>query len=172
MFLVFLLLCPFLSAKLGGLRACRLTPPHLMRLLVNVLSNKKTWFITDYSLFLQRFVIELYLHAGHVWGFFSFLFFLFLFVLEDVPFFLGWFQHGIHTSFVASSLFWDSNKKVSGLPTSPTPCQLCVRFSCVEVHHHRLSLGCSECAMHSCWKWTSGETQKRLHGNNKTLSWK
>lgn len=29
----------FLSAKLGGLRACRLTPPHLMRLLVIVLSN-------------------------------------------------------------------------------------------------------------------------------------
>lgn len=44
MFLVFFFYLSFFwPAKLGGLRACRLTPPHLIRLLVIVLSNKRLY---------------------------------------------------------------------------------------------------------------------------------
>lgn len=104
----------FLSAKLGGLRACRLTPPHLMRLLVIVLSNIRLYSLQTIHCFFQEMCYWTALHAGHVRFFFLLLFFLS--VLEDVLF-VGWLQHGIHTSFMASSLFWDSNKKVTGLPT-------------------------------------------------------
>lgn len=33
--------------------------------------------------------------------------------------FVGWLQHDIHSSFMASSLFWGSVKKVTGLPSHP-----------------------------------------------------
>lgn len=120
----------FLSAKLGGLRACRLTPPHLMRLLVIVLSNKD--FI-HYKLFIvfKEMCYWTALHAGHVW------FFFFLsFCAWRCPFFVGWLQHGIHTSFMASSLFWDSNKKVTGLPT---PCNL---YKCISAALRCTTIGC------------------------------
>lgn len=41
------------------LRACRLTPPHLMRLLVIVLSNKRRCSLQTIHYFLKRCVIEL-----------------------------------------------------------------------------------------------------------------
>lgn len=92
----------FLSAKLGGLRACRFdaTSSHAFCLLL-------CWATTDcihYKLFIvfKEMCYWTALHAGHVWFFFS--------VLEDVLF-VGWLQHGIHTSFMASSLFWDKQQK-------------------------------------------------------------
>lgn len=84
MFLVFFFyLFFFLSAKLGGLRACRLTPPHLMRFACYCVEQQQTIFITNYSLFLQRCVIELPCMLD-MYGF-CFLFFSFS-VLEDVLF--------------------------------------------------------------------------------------
>lgn len=81
------------------------------------------------------------LHAGHVWFLFFFVFFSFS-VLEDVLF-VGWLQHGIHTSFMASSLFWDSNKKVTGLPTppphTPPPCNL---YKCISAVLKCTTIGC------------------------------
>lgn len=75
---VFGLFLPFFcsSAKLGGLRACRLTPPHLMRLLAFVLSNKRLYSLqTIHCFFLLVFFKEnvnwTFLHAGHVWFLFS-----------------------------------------------------------------------------------------------------
>lgn len=118
MFLVFFYLSFFCLPNLEDCEPAVLTPPHLIRLLVIVLSNKKTISITNYSLFLKRCVIELPCMLD-MYGIF------FLSVLEDVLF-VGWLQHGIHSSFMASSLFWDSNKKVTGLPT---PCNL---YKCIS----------------------------------------
>lgn len=59
----------FWSAKLGGLRACRLTPPHLMRLLVIVLSNKRLYSLKLFIVF-KEMCYWTALHAGHVWFFF------------------------------------------------------------------------------------------------------
>lgn len=171
---VFFFFLPFfLSAKLGGLRACRLTPPHLM--LVFVLSNKKTKFITNYSLFLKRCLIELPCMLD-MYGFF-----FFFSVLEDV----GWLQHGIHTSFMASSLFWDSNKKVTGLPpTLPSPpppllvmytspFQLCWSAPPSAVIRLQWMRFAFLMEVGRRGSWCEGG-QKRLHyeGNHPSLSWK
>lgn len=114
----------FLSAKLGGLQACRLTPPHLMRLLVIVWSNKRLYPLQTLHCF-KEMCYWTALHAGHVW---------FFFLCLKMSYFVGWLQHGTHTSFRPPHFFGTETKKWQDFPPP-----VVVHFSCVEVHHHRLS---------------------------------
>lgn len=114
--------------------------PAVWRHLISCVCLLLCWATKDcthYKLFIvfKEMCYWTALHAGHVW-FFSF-FFSFLLCLK-MSFFVGWLQHGIHTSFMASSLFWDSNKKVTGLPTPP-PCNL---YNCISAVLKCTTIGC------------------------------
>lgn len=144
----------FSSAKLGGLRACRLTPPHLMRLLAFVLSNKRLYSLqTIHCFFYYFFLRKCKLNFPACWTCMVFIFFMCLNMsfLSD--------EHGIHTFIYGLLTFLGQQQKSDR--TSHPPLLTQVHFSCVEVHHQRLSLGCSECAMHSRWKLIGGDPGAR-----------
>lgn len=109
-------------------------------LLVIVLSNNRLYSLQTIHCFYR----DVLLNCPACWTcmVFVFCFFFSFSVLEDVLF-VGWLQHGIHTSFMASSLFWDSNKKVTGLPTppphTPPPCNL---YKCISAVLKCTTIGC------------------------------
>lgn len=73
-FLAFFPFC-FCSAKLGGLRACHFTPPHLMRYACYfVLSNKQTILLIRNNI--HYFKIDMLLNWPACWTCTGFLFFL------------------------------------------------------------------------------------------------
>lgn len=113
---VFGLFLPFLFLFFFCLPNSEDCEPAVWRHLISCVCLLLCWATKDdvhYKLFIvfKEMCYWTALHAGHVW----FFCFVFLYVLEDVLF-VGWLQHGIHTSFMNSSLFWDSNKKVTRLP--------------------------------------------------------
>lgn len=69
----FLLLCPFFVCQTWRTASLPFDATSSHAFACYCVEQQKRLDSSNYSLFLQRFVIELYLHAGHVWFlFFSF----------------------------------------------------------------------------------------------------
>lgn len=160
LFGLFLIFC-FLSAKLGGLRACRFDATSSHALLLCWATKKKDYIAYSLqTLFLKRDVLLNWPCMLDMYG--SCFFFLLLFCAWRCPFCRmtpAW-----HSFFILrpSSLFWDSDKKVTGLLTHPPTYPPTPPASVTYTSAFQLCWSAPPSAvirlqrmrkMHSCWKF-------------------